>query len=85
MAENFKRLQNFSEKIPAGSNDCCGLVHMARFLRGYVGDCQDFWIQDRTFWDVSEGIAPISNYEVVSIDLGDLLTPKVLQCIHSPN
>ena len=41
------------------------------------------WIQARTFWDV-EGIDPISNYEVVSIGLGDLLTPKVWQCIHSP-
>ncbi len=33
----------------------------------------------------AEGIAPISNYELVSMGLGDLLSPKVWAKIHKPN
>jgi hypothetical protein len=84
MTSNFEHLQNFPENIPAGSDDCTGHVHMARFLRGYVGDGQDLWVQARKFWG-PEGIPPICNYEVVSMGLGDLLSHKVWEKIHRPN
>ncbi len=66
----------FSRADTDGTVDCTGIVHMARFLRGYVGDGKDLWIHARQFLG-PEGIAPICNYEVVSMGLGDLLTPKV--------
>ncbi len=44
---SHENLLNFPETIPAGIDDCTGLVHMARFLRGYVGDGQDLWLQGR--------------------------------------
>ena len=84
MSSTFENLQNFPEQIPAGPDDCTGHVHMARFLRGYVGDGQDLWVQSRNFWG-PEGIEPICNYEVVSMGLGELLTPKVWAKIHRPN
>ncbi|MFN9898709.1 MAG: hypothetical protein ACK55Z_07940, partial [bacterium] len=84
MTSNYEHLCNFPEQIPAGPDDCTGTAHMARFLRGYVGDGRDLWTQARQFWG-PEGIAPISNYELVSIGLGDLLTPKVWSKIHRPN
>jgi hypothetical protein len=84
MTTTFESLQNFPEQIPAGPDDCTGHVHMARFLRGYVGDGQDLWVQARQIWG-PEGIDPICNYEVVSMGLGDLLTPKVWAKIHQPN
>jgi hypothetical protein len=84
MTSTYEHLCNFPEQIPAGPDDCTGIVHMARFLRGYVGDGQDLWIQARQFLG-ADGIAPICNYEVVSMGLGDLLTPKVWAKIHKPN
>jgi hypothetical protein len=84
MTATFENLQNFPEQIPAGPDDCTGHVHMARFLRGYVGDGQDLCVQARQIWG-PEGIDPICNYEMVSIGLGDLLTPKVWAKIHQPN
>jgi hypothetical protein len=84
MTANYETLANFPEEIPAGPDDCTGQVHMARFLRGYVGDGQDLWMQARQFWG-PEGIEPISNYEVISLGLGDQLTPNVWAKIHRPN
>jgi len=84
MTANFENLLNFPEQIPAGLDDCTGKRHMACFLRGYVGDGQDLWVQAREVWG-PEGIDPICNYEVVSMGLGDLLTPKVWAIIHRPN
>jgi hypothetical protein len=84
LSANFEQVQNFPEKIEGGVDNCLGKVHPARFLRGFVGDSQNLWKQAREEWGV-EGIDPISNYEVVSIGLGDLLTPAVWNEIHKPN
>jgi hypothetical protein len=84
LSTNFEQVQNFPEKVEEGMDDCLGKVHSARFLRGYVGDSQTLWKQARDVWGV-EGIDPISNYEVVSTGLGDLLTPAVWNEIHKPN
>jgi hypothetical protein len=84
LSTNFEQVQNFPERIDKGEDDCTGKVHPARFLRGFVGDSQDLWKQAREVWGI-EGIDPISNYEVASIGLGDLLTPSVWNEIHKPN
>jgi hypothetical protein len=84
MAATFDQLQSFPAQVEAGPDDCLGLVHVARFLRGYVGDPQELWVQARKFLG-SEGLDPITNYEVVSVGLGELLTPEVWSEIHKPS
>jgi len=84
MAANFEALSNFPEKIESGTDDCVGQVHKSRFLRGYVGDPQELWIQARKHLG-PDGLDPISNYEMVTLGIGDLMTPKVWSEIHKPN
>jgi hypothetical protein len=84
MTANYEQLANFPEKVEGGSDNCLGKVHSARFLRGFVGDAQELWLQARENWGI-EGIEPIANYEVVSMGLGDLLTPATWAEIHKPN
>lgn len=83
MAQNYEQLVNFPVIVEAGSDDCIGQVHSARFLRGYVGEAQELWIQARNVIGI-DGLDPISNYELVSTGVGDLLTPKVWEEIHKP-
>jgi hypothetical protein len=84
LSANFEQIQNFPDKVESGSDYCTGKAHPARFLRGYVGDSQDLWLQAREVWGV-DGIEPVSNYEVVSIGLGDLMTPTAWSELHKPN
>jgi hypothetical protein len=84
LSANFEAVKNFPEQIPAGSDDCTGTVHEARFLRGFVNDHQELWLQARQSWEV-DGISPISNYEVMSLGLGELITQKVWAKVHKPN
>ncbi len=84
MTANFEAVTGFPEKIEAGTDDCLGQVHRARFLRGYVGDAQDLWLQARSHLG-PDGLDPIANYELVSIGVGDLMTPKVWGEIHKPS
>lgn len=84
MAANYEQVANFPVRVEAGSDDCTGIVHRARFFRGFVGDAQKLWQQARD--DIGlDGYDPIGNYEVVSMGLGDLLTPKVWAEVHKPN
>ncbi len=84
MTANYETLLNFPVRIEAGEDQCTGLVHSARFLRGYVGDTQELWIQARKHLG-PDGLDPIGNYEVVSLGIGDLITPKTWGEIHKPN
>jgi hypothetical protein len=84
MAANYEAVTSFPTKVEAGTDDCTGLVHNSRFLRGYVGDPQELWIQARTHLG-PDGLDPIANYEMVTLGLGDLLTPKVWGEAHKPN
>jgi hypothetical protein len=84
MTENFENMKNFPAQIEAGTDDCLKNVHKARFLRGFVGDGQDLWLQAREHWG-SEGMDPIKNYNMVSLGVGDLMTQKVWAEIHKPN
>jgi hypothetical protein len=58
MAANYENLLNFPETIPAGIDDCTGLVHMARFLRGYVTD-KTFGSKGGKFWG-QKGLRPLA-------------------------
>jgi hypothetical protein len=84
LTSNFEQVQNFPEKVKEGLDSCTGKAYSARFLRGYAGDSQELWKQARETWGVN-GIDPISNYEVVSIGLQDLLTPVAWSELHKPN
>lgn len=83
MAQNYEQIVNFPVTVESGSDDCVGQVHSSRFLRGYVGDSQELWIQARKNIGV-DGLDPITNYELVSSGVGDLLTPKVWEEVHKP-
>jgi len=84
MTENFENMKNFPTTVEAGTDDCLKKIHNARFLRGFVGDGQDLWLQARESWG-PEGIEPIKNYNMVSLGVGDLMTQKVWAEIHKPN
>jgi hypothetical protein len=84
LSANFEQLQNFPTQVEKGLDDCTGLAHNSRFLRGYVGDSQELWKQARAEWG-PEGIDPVANYEVGSLGIGDLLTHRVWAELHKPN
>jgi hypothetical protein len=84
MAAHFEQLQNFPAQVEKGEDDCNGKVHEARFLRGFVGDARALWVQAREKLGMHR-LDPISNYKVVSMGLGDMLTPAVWAELHSPN
>jgi hypothetical protein len=84
MAAHFEQLQNFPAQVEKGEDDCTGKVHEARFLRGFVGDARTLWVQAREKLGM-HGLDPISNFEVVSMGLGDMLTLAVWAELHSPN
>jgi hypothetical protein len=84
MAAHFEQIQNFPVKVAEGFDQCTGKVHEARFLRGFVGDARELWVQAREVLGMG-GMDPISNYEVVSMGLGDNLTPAVWAELHSLN
>jgi len=84
MAATYEQIVNFPTQVEAGLDDCTGQVHKARFMRGFVGDGQELWLQARNELSL-DGYDPIGNYEVVSMGLGDLLTPKVWAEVHKLN
>jgi hypothetical protein len=84
LSANYDLISQFPVKVEAGEDNCMGQVHNSRFLRGYVGDSQELWIQARKHLG-SDGLDPIGNYEVVSLGIGDLITPKTWGEIHKPN
>lgn len=58
-------------------------MHSSRFLRGYIGDPQELWLQARANIEIG-GLVPITNYELVSQGVGDLLTAAVGEELHNP-
>jgi hypothetical protein len=84
LARNYETVLNFPTQIEAGTDDCVGRAHSSRFIRGYVADHQELWIQARTTIGV-DGLDPITNYELLSMGVGDLLTPPVWEELHKPN
>ena len=70
-------------RVEAGFDECAGTVHSSRFLRGFIGDPQELWLQARTHMEI-EGLSPITNYEMGCQGIGDLLTTPVWEEIHNP-
>ena len=84
LAENYEKVRKFAARVEAGEDHCTGKAHEARFLRGYVGNSQELWIQARKKLGIT-GLDPISNYETVSIGLNGLLSSRVWSEVHSPS
>ena len=83
MSANYERLTKLPEKVEAGEDQCTGVAHSARFLRGYVGDSQSLWSQARAKLGL-EGLEPISHYETVTVGLNGLVSAKAWAEIHCP-
>ena len=84
LAENYNHVVSFPVQIEAGPDDCVGKAHNSRFIRGYVADHQELWVQARSVIGL-DGLDPITNYELLSTGMGDLLTQRVWEEAHKPN
>jgi len=84
LAENYEKLRNFPTRVETGEDQCTGRAHNSRFLRGYVGNSQELWVQARKHMGLS-GLDPISNYETVSMGLNGLISSRVWHEAHSPS
>jgi hypothetical protein len=84
LAANFENLQKFPTRVPAGEDNCTGIVHEARFLRGYAASDQNLWLQARKKLNLN-GIEPISNYDTNSVNISDKISCKVWGEIHNPS
>ena len=84
LAENFEKVKKFPVKVEAGEDSCTEHTHDARFLRGYVGNSQDLWVQARRKLGLT-GIDPIANYETVSIGINGYISARVWHEVHSPS
>jgi hypothetical protein len=84
LSENFERVKSFGVDVQAGQDFCMGEAHHARFLRGYVGNSQELWLQARKKIGMA-GLDPISNYETVSIGLNGFFSSKLWHEVHSPS
>lgn len=84
LARNYDSIRNFPVRVDAGEDQCTGTAHSSRFLRGYVGNSQDLWLQGRRHWDIN-GIDPVSHYETVSVGLNGMVSCRVWHEVHSPS
>ena len=57
MVANFETVSEFA--VAVGEDNCTGKGHPARFLRGYVGNSQEQWLQGRLVQGRA-GLPPIS-------------------------
>ena len=48
LSENYEKVKKFPVRVEAGEDLCLEKAHDSRFLRGYVGNSQDLWVQART-------------------------------------
>ena len=84
LAENFDWIRKFAVKVEAGQDLCTERAHDAQFLRGYVGNSQDLWVQALRKLGIA-GLDPISSYETVSIGINGFISERVWHEIHSPS
>ena len=84
LAQNYEQIRKFATRVVAGEDQCTGKAHEARFLRGYVSNSQELFVQARQKLGIS-GHEPISNYETVSVGLNGYLSARVWHEIHSPS
>jgi len=83
MAATYEELAATATKVAAGEDDCTGVAHSSRFLRGYVGDSVGLWQQGRNAVGI-EGLDPISHYDTVNVGLGGLISNKGWAEAHNP-
>ena len=84
LAENYERIRKFPVKVEAGDDLCTERAHDARFLRGYVGNSQELWVQARQKLGIA-GLDPISSYETISIGINGFISGCVWHEVHSPS
>ncbi len=84
LAANFDTVGGFPVRVEAGEDDCTGLVHSSRFLRGYVGNSQVLWQQAKAAQGRT-GLPPIGNYETVTIGLNGSISCRVWHEVHNPS
>ncbi len=84
LAANYEEVSEFPVAVEAGEDNCVGQGHSARFLRGYVGNSQELWLQGRRAQGRS-GLPAFANYESVSIGLNGFISSRVWHEIHSPS
>ncbi len=81
MAANYEQQVNFPVMVEAGESQCTRQAHGACFLRRYFGHEQELWIQARKHLG-GDGLDPIGNYEVISLAIWDLITPRTWGELH---
>ena len=84
LAENYEKVKKFPTKVEAGEDSCTDRAHDARFLRGYVGNSQELWVQARQKLGLT-GLDPIANYETVSVGINGFISARVWHEVHSPS
>ena len=84
LAENYERVKKFPVRVEGGEDSCTDRAHDSRFLRGYVGNSQNLWVQARQKLGLV-GLDPIANYETVSVGLNGCISPRVWHEVHSPS
>ncbi len=83
MTANYEQQVNFPVMVEAGEGHCTGQDHSSCFLRGYFADAQEPWIQARKhLGGGGDGLHPIGNYEVISLAIWDLITPRTWGELH---
>ena len=76
LSENYEKVKKFPVRVEAGEDLCLEKAHDSRFLRGYVGNSQDLWVQARKKIGIP-GLDPIANYETVSVGINSFLSSRV--------
>ena len=84
LSENYEKVKKFPVRVEAGEDLCLEKAHDSRFLRGYVGNSQDLWVQARKKIGIA-GLDPIANYETVSVGINGFLSSRVWHEVHSPS
>jgi len=84
LASNYDSVSSFTVAVEAGEDDCTGRAHPARFLRGYVGNSQEEWLQARQVQQRT-GLPPIANYETVTVGLSGMISSRVWYEVHNPS
>ena len=71
-------------KVKAGEDLCTEWAHNAWFLRGYVGNSQDLWVQACRKLGIAS-LDPIASYKTVSIGINGFISERVWHEIHFPS
>jgi hypothetical protein len=82
LAANFDSLKHHPVEIRGGSDSCVGTVHAARFLRGYVGNPIEIWLQARKHLGIN-GLDPVTNYDANVTGIAGKISNRVWAEVHN--